>query len=426
MEDGYVFEDLPTGTRRWGLCTTVLVAATIGGSAVATAEFTAAWVQHSVDGPQVRVVVDGECPPVSFDGVGVPMMRRAAPTEHHADIVCVANVPKGTIEVQLQGKPLPAPALSEVMRVAIVGDTGCRVSDKHGLYQACNNNSEWPLSQIATSIENYRPDLIIYLGDYIYRESPCPNGNNGCKGTPFGDTHETWQADWLLPTAPMHRAAPMVLIRGNHETCSRAGMGWFRYLDAREYSNECHADSDPWIVDIDPLHIAILDTSYLDDTQGQPLVDFFAGEFRNLGGSFTEDKGWIATHRPIWGIGADDDTGEAYEPTPVLQDAARNVQLGSFVELLLGSHLHLAEAIDFVGDRPPQLVVGNGGTQLVPSVDLPEKIDGVEINMINVFYQFGFVTMEQTPTKNWSLAFRDVLGREIETCSFDRTNISCP
>ncbi len=421
-----MFDDTWTSTRRGGLCAIALIAAISGSNAVTAAELTAAWVQYSVDGPQVRAVVDGECPPVAFDGIEVPLMRRAAPTDQHADTVCVANVPKGTTEVLLQETTLPAPPLGEVKRVAIVGDTGCRVSDKHGLYQACNNNSEWPLSQIATSIEDFRPDLIIYLGDYIYRESPCPDGNNGCKGTPFGDTHETWMVDWLLPTAPMHRAAPMVLIRGNHETCSRAGMGWFRYLDARDYSNECKTDSDSWIAEVDPLRIAVLDTSYLDDTQGQPLVDFFADEFRDLGNSFTENKGWIATHRPIWGVGADDDTGEAYEPTTVLQEAVRSVPLGSFVELLLGSHLHLAEAIDFVGDRPPQLVVGNGGTQLVPSVDLPDKIDGVEIDMINVFYQFGFVTMELAPTKNWDIAFRDVLGREIETCNFDRTNVSCP
>lgn len=297
---------------------------------------------------------------------------------------------------------------------------------KHGLYQACNNNSEWPFAKVATSIEAFGPDLTIYLGDYIYRESSCPEGNNGCKDTPYGDVLDTWMVDWLVPAAPIHRAAPLVLIRGNHETCECAGLGWFRYLDARDFAGECDTDSDPWIAKIDPLHIAILDTAYLKDDDGGPLVDFFEDEFNALREVFSDGKGWIATHRPIWGIGADDDTGEPYEPTAVLQKAASRAPLTESVELVLGSHLHLAEVINFAGNRPPQLVVGNGGTQLVPSVDLPVQVDGVDIDMIKVFYQFGFTTMELEPDRSWKLSFRDIRGREIEKCSFDGDNVSCP
>ena len=66
-------------------------------------------------------------------------------------------------------------------------DTGCRVSDGHGLYQECNNDSIWPFANVARSVAAYDPDLIIYTGDYIYREAPCPDGNQGCVGTPYGD-----------------------------------------------------------------------------------------------------------------------------------------------------------------------------------------------------------------------------------------------
>lgn len=98
VEYGYVFDDTWTDTRRGGLCAVALIAAISGGNAVKAAELTAAWVQYSIDGPQVRAVVDGECPSVAFDGIEVPLIRRAAPTDHHADTVCVANVPKGTTE----------------------------------------------------------------------------------------------------------------------------------------------------------------------------------------------------------------------------------------------------------------------------------------------------------------------------------------
>ena len=53
----------------------------------------------------------------------------------------------------------------------------------------------------------------------------------GCAGSPYGDNWAVWQKDFFDPAAPLLAAAPWVLVRGNHELCSRGGHGWFRLLD---------------------------------------------------------------------------------------------------------------------------------------------------------------------------------------------------
>ena len=92
--------------------------------------------------------------------------------------------------------------------------------------------------------------MVVFAGDYIYRQSACPFPNNegeDCVGvnlpTTFssaqadaakldfppanwGDTMQGWFADFFWPARPLLAAAPWLQARGNHEICSRAGHGW--------------------------------------------------------------------------------------------------------------------------------------------------------------------------------------------------------
>jgi hypothetical protein len=397
----------------------------MAGDDQARPEVIASWVQYTADGVEVRAVTRGTCPELVFDGKRSAMSQRAAPTDRHPNRVCTAQIPDGTTAIQLNGKPLPAPMTATPKRVSILGDTGCRVSDKHGLYQACNNSSIWPFPTVADSVARFAPDLIVYAGDYIYRESACPVGNNGCEGTPWGDSQATWDADFFQPSRALRAAAPVVFLRGNHENCARAGQGWFRYLDARPYSGDCAHSTDPWLAQIGTLRLVALDTSELEDTDKEPLTGLFAKQLR-LVGELLDGPGWLVTHRPFWGFGADDDTGKAVTPTAVLQDAVREAGLPAEVSLLIGSHIHLAEVIDFGERRPPQLVVGNSGTQLVPVTPPPVQIDDVPVASQRVVYEYGFVTMERLSGNDWTITFRDRDGRDIEGCRFDGTNVTCP
>jgi hypothetical protein len=334
----------------------------------------AAWVQLTANGAQARAIVMGDCPEIQLDNRPVRMRVRAEATAKHPNTVCEIDLRRGLKSIVLGDQKLPTP-VKYPHRVVVVGDTGCRVSDKHGLYQGCNNNSVWPFAQVARKIAKTRPDLIVHTGDYIYRESACPPGNNGCAGTPHGDNMETWLADWLVPAMPVFKTATLLPVRGNHETCERAGTGWFRYLGPRENPDQCLDSTNSWVADLGHTQIGVIDSANLEDSDDNPLTDHFVEQLTDLDAMLGRNS-WLVAHHPFWGLGADDDTGELKEFTEVLQDAVDEAGLPASTRLLLGSHIHLVEVLNFDSDRPPQIVIGNGGTELVPRVAFPDEIDG--------------------------------------------------
>ena len=66
-----------------------------------------------------------------------------------------------------------------------------------GQFQDCDRQSKWPFSRLSKTVAERKPDLVIHVGDYLYRESPCPKGDPGCKGSPDGDNWQTWKADFF-------------------------------------------------------------------------------------------------------------------------------------------------------------------------------------------------------------------------------------
>ena len=145
----------------------------------------------------------------------------------------------------------------------IFGDTGCRL--KGDEIQDCDKPAEWPFAQVARLAAAHRPDLVIHVGDYYYRESPCPAGRTGCAGSPWGDNWNSWNADFFEPAAPLLKAAPWVMVRGNHEDCARGGPGWFMLLDAAAAPLACPAESAPMAIDAGGLTLYVLDSAGTDD-----------------------------------------------------------------------------------------------------------------------------------------------------------------
>jgi len=142
--------------------------------------------------------------------------------------VCEGRAPAVTRQLVVGSSPAPI-LTPEVRRIVIIGDTGCRLEGR--AVQDCNDPEAWPFAEIAGRAAGRKPDLVIHVGDYYYRETACPVDRKGCAGSSHGDNWETWQADFFEPAAPLLAAAPWVLVRGNHELCRRDGHGWFRLLD---------------------------------------------------------------------------------------------------------------------------------------------------------------------------------------------------
>ena len=113
------------------------------------------------------------------------------------------------------------------------------------------------------------PDLVIHVGDYYYRETPCPTGDQGCAGSPHGDRWASWDADLFTPVAPLLTAAPWIFVRGNHEQCGRGADGWFRFLDAAAKPQRCEDNitAPPFTVRIDGLTLNVMDSADHSDAQ---------------------------------------------------------------------------------------------------------------------------------------------------------------
>ena len=100
-------------------------------------------------------------------------------------------------------------AEADAQRILVLGDTGCRI--KGETVQACNDPAQWPFPQVAAQAAKLKPDLVIHVGDYLYREFGCPAGDARCAGSPSGDNWTTWAADFFTPGKVASRAAPWVI-----------------------------------------------------------------------------------------------------------------------------------------------------------------------------------------------------------------------
>ena len=78
-----------------------------------------------------------------------------------------------------------------IKRIVVIGDTGCRL--KGTFVQDCNDPVKWPFATVARLAAARHPDLVIHVGDYHYRETPCPADRAGCAGSPYGDNWAVWQ-----------------------------------------------------------------------------------------------------------------------------------------------------------------------------------------------------------------------------------------
>jgi hypothetical protein len=228
-------------------CAPLPASETLGGPAPE-----ALWVQADARGAWAirALTAAAQCPTLRWAQGELPMQTRAAPgrVAPRSDAVqadtkpadfpsrsCEVAWPAGAAEVQLGAQHLKRPA-AEPRRIVLIGDTGCRMKASELAFQDCNDAERWPFARVARRAAAMAPDLVIHLGDLHYRESPCPVDKPGCAGSPWGYGDDAWAADLFRPAAPLLAAAPWVFVRGNHESCSRAGAGWFRYLDARPWS----------------------------------------------------------------------------------------------------------------------------------------------------------------------------------------------
>src|SRR5579871_6459037 len=166
-------------------------------------QLTPAWVEVGEGGATfARVIVasSAACPSISLDGVEQAMAPRL-PVPQGFLPACEAAIPAAAASAQVNGQKLVVPK-PDPSRIVVFGDTGCRI--KGAQIQDCNNPDTWPFPSVAAQAAAASPDLMIHVGDYLYREDMCPASKRDfCGGTPSGDNWETWNADFFTPAAKL-------------------------------------------------------------------------------------------------------------------------------------------------------------------------------------------------------------------------------
>ncbi|MDB5410237.1 MAG: hypothetical protein JWL84_5149 [Rhodospirillales bacterium] len=391
--------------------------------AFAASELVARWMQYDAAGAaQARLVVDGDaCPALTVDGKSVATTQRAAPGAGFPYRICTASLPADGRSIAALGQDLAAPTTTPA-RIIVLGDTGCRVQRQ--TIQACSDPAAWPFARVAERAAALHPDLVIHVGDYLYRETPCPAEDARCAGSPSGDNWASWSADFFAPGNSLLTAAPWVIVRGNHEDCTRAGRGWTRLLAVAPYDPAvpCAASEAPYAVHLAGLNFVVMDDATAPDLDTTPdLVALYRTQFAAVAPLATAPT-WLLMHRPIRGIvrvkglvGGGNETMLAAKP-----------DLPASVELLISGHIHAFEAINYGEASPPQLVVGNGGDKLDTA---PDDLTGIEVGGVTVTHGvslpgFGFLLLTRSGS-GWQGEAYDVEGKLRRTCAIAARQIVC-
>ena len=390
------------------------------------------WVELGPDGTAtVRAIADAACPQVSFDGAVTPMGVRAEPSLTIGNVKpavfavrsCEVSVPPGAVAAILDGKPLPLPR-GTPQRIMIFGDTGCRLDARSS--QACNDPVAWPFAKIAAAAAATRPDLVIHVGDYHYRETPCQTERSDCARSPWGFGFDAWDADFFTPAAPLLAAAPWIMVRGNHEDCARAGEGWMRFLDPLPIAAACRDFSGVYLAQLGDFGVVVVDGARADDPKRRDDLEALAGRLR---GQFegiaarVPAEAWMVAHRPFNAMRSADGRTEN-EVDNAVQELAFGAVMPAGVRMSVAGHIHFFQAVDFGAARPAQLVVGTGGDNLVPVP--PLSMAGADINgrkVVSAVTISGFAYMVwDRAGPLWIGTLFDTGGKPISHCRlFDRS-----
>lgn len=440
----------------------------------------AAWTQLApAGGLDIRAAVPAgaACPLAEVDGEMRPLERRAADEVFPS---AAAGLPFGADSCQLRlsagqnrqirvGQRTLAvlPVKPEaVQRIVVVGDTGCRVKlgadGKGDPLQACWHPLAWPWSRIAEAAAATKPQVVIHLGDFHYREvcdHPIDCRELKEKGIVLGYSWPAWQADFFAPAAPLLAAAPWVMVRGNHENCDRAGEGWMRFLAPQAYAacagQRQHSSSrstlannhtaEAYHIDLGSVELALVDNAAHDDYRsatdprtGAAAAAVFARTLAPLATGASGRPRWLLAHKPLWY----DLIGPAAEPN-AFQNALKG-GLGDVFQAVFSGHMHAFATLGFAAGadpaypsgRPVQIVVGSSGTQ-VEARDpasllyeggasgsrermVPEgrSYDGVPALGGIVLNRDAFLLLERR-NGGWDGSVRGPQGSEITRCRLD-------
>jgi hypothetical protein len=356
----------------------------------------------------------------SFLGINGGPMATSAWTE------CEAIVPPGHTVATIGTVDLKLP-IAHPKTILVMADTGCRINgalaSNGANQQDCQNSAAFPLQFLQAYEALYKPDLIVQVGDWFYRDTNClSNGTEtfvGCN-TPattayetWGDTFDSWNADLFFPAKTLLATAPWVMVRGNHESCGRGARGWYALLDPHPYSFAnvaCAATSTypapggtaaapiptyngdfeaSYLVPIGNVNLLVHDSSFANDSavDTNMAANYDADLTRALAAAGVNSSNIFVTHKPTFALVQGTVTGNVDNGGDFTEQAvfSGGTYPGSaFVKgvpksigLFLSGHVHQLEYLNGPAHFAPALIVGMGGSLLDPDMNTGLVPNGV-------------------------------------------------
>jgi hypothetical protein len=161
----------------------------------------------------------------------------------------------------------------------------------------------------------------------------------------------------------------------------------------------------------------------------EEAIAAFSEQFRQAG---TEklSHAWLVSHRPVWAAKAGEESDRSTLRTlnATLEQAWGRQPIPG-IDVVVSGHTHLFELLSFRTSLPPQLVVGNRGTDLAHRIKTPLKgqtiggatvADGVTVD------DFGYALIE--PMKggeSWSVHLHDKMRKKQKVCTIAGGKSSC-
>jgi hypothetical protein len=192
---------------------------------------------------------------------------------------------------------------------------------------------------------------------------------------------------------------------------------------------DCVEYTEPYKIRLDRLDLLVLDSAITDDFEVTPeQVAAYRPQFEAVRRMATRES-WLLTHKPMYVFGhagVVDGVEQLFIDQEVLQSAPEN-DFPATIQLFVGGHIHFFETLTFGGGRPPQLVVGNSGSELDPAATM--SLPGQVIANLPVagglnLDRFGFATLEASEG-GWHAVLRDVAGEPLLECVLSGRHLDC-
>ena len=129
---------------------------------------------------------------------------------------------------------------------------------------------------------------------------------------------------------------------------------------------------------------------------------------------------WLVDVIAFWGLNvAFGDTKTTPLPTPL--GAAWDKAAPKGIDAILSGHTHLFEALSFEHGRPPQIIAGDGGTEM--AIAIPASVNGMTIRGVAIAagrdkHEFGYTLLNKS-RRGWKLELKNPLNRNILTCRIE-------